>query len=185
MTDQPTLTTDRLKLRPLTLVDALRVQCLAGDFAIADTTVLIPHPYPDGAAEQWIATHADTFRRRAAVAFGIEENASGQIVGVIDIVLTPSQERGQLGYWVGREYWGQGYCTEAGRVIVDYTFRVLNLHRVQAYHFARNPASGRVLQKIGMTHEGTSRGFIKKWGRFEDCEWYAILSDGWTFSTAT
>lgn len=59
-------------LRPLTLADASDVQRLAGEREIAETTAAIPHPYPDGAAETWIATHADRFARRDGVVFGIE-----------------------------------------------------------------------------------------------------------------
>ncbi len=174
---QPSLQTPRLVLRPMTLADAAAVQRLAGDIEVASTTLLIPHPYPDGAAEAWIATHAGRYQRGEAIDFAIEEKQCGQLVGAIGLVLAPPHERAELGYWIGRDYWGRGYCTEAGRAVVEFAFRVLNLHRVQASHFTRNIASGRVLQKIGLTHEGSCRGYVKKWDRFEDGELYAILTN--------
>jgi [ribosomal protein S5]-alanine N-acetyltransferase len=80
-----------------------------------------------------------------------------------------------LGYWIGKPYWGRGFCTEAARAVLRYAFTELGLNRVHAYHFHHNPASGRVLQKIGMTHEGLLRQHVKKWGQFIDNELYSIL----------
>ncbi len=58
----------------------------------------------------------------------------------------------------------RGYCTEAAEAVVWYGFEVLGLNRIYACHFKRNPASGRVVRKIGMTHEGCLRQHVKKWG---------------------
>ena len=69
----------------------------------------------------------------------------------------------------------QGYATEAAQAVLEYGFRKLGLHRVQARHFTKNPASGRVMQKIGMTYEGTLRQSIYRFGRFEDAALYSIL----------
>ncbi|MCI0867423.1 MAG: GNAT family N-acetyltransferase, partial [Chloroflexi bacterium] len=66
---------------------------------------------------------------------------------------------------------------EAAEAVVAYAFQVLELNRIWAAHFTRNPASGRVLQKIGMTGEGCLKQSIKKWGAYEDIEYYGLL---WT-----
>ena len=92
--------------------------------------------------------------------------------------------RAELGYWIGKPYWGQGYCTEAARATLDFGFEQLGLNRIFAHHFARNPASGRVMQKIGMTREGRLRQHVKKWDAFEDLELYGILKDHWAARTA-
>jgi [ribosomal protein S5]-alanine N-acetyltransferase len=80
-----------------------------------------------------------------------------------------------MGYWIGKQYWGHGYCTEAAGAVVKYGFDVLRLNRLYAIHFTRNPASGRVMQKISMKHEGHLRQDQKRWGKFEDLEIYGIL----------
>jgi RimJ/RimL family protein N-acetyltransferase len=85
----------------------------------------------------------------------------------------------ELGYWIGKPYWNAGLCTEAGRVILRYAFSELCLMRVHAVHLTRNPASGRVLQKLGMRHEGCRRGHVMKWGRLEDIELYGLLREEW------
>ncbi|NEP60397.1 MAG: GNAT family N-acetyltransferase, partial [Symploca sp. SIO2G7] len=85
----------------------------------------------------------------------------------------------ELGYWIGVLYWSKGYCTEAAKAVVQYGFEVIGLHRIQAAHFPHNPASGRVMQKIGMSYEGYRRQHILKWGKFEDLELYGILKSDW------
>jgi ribosomal-protein-alanine N-acetyltransferase len=172
----PRLTTERLVLRPLTLADAADVQRLAGDRAIAETTATIPHPYPDGAAEAWIATHADRYARGDSATFGIERLEDGLLVGAIGLEINAEMQRAELGYWIGVPYWNQGYCTESALAVVRFAFDVLGLRRVFAQHYGRNPASGRVMHKIGMRHEGTLRQHTVKWGTIDDMQVYGVLS---------
>lgn len=155
--------------------DAARVQLLAGDRAIAATTKNIPHPYEDGMAETWIGSHPERFEKGQEAVFAIVLKDTGQLIGAIGLVLNLPQEHAELGYWIGKEYWGRGYCTEAGHAVLRYAFDVLHLHRVHAHHFSRNPASGRVMQKLGMRHEGRLREHIKKRDQFFDVEAYGIL----------
>ena len=74
-------------------------------------------------------------------------------------------------------YWGRGYATEAARAVVRYGFDTLALERIAARAFCRNPASSRVLRKIGMRHEGTQRKALPKYGELLDTELYAILRE--------
>ena len=173
---RPTLETERLVLRPFDLSDAARVQLLAGDRAIAATTKNIPHPYEDGMAEKWIGTHQERFEKGQEVVFATVLKDAGQLIGAIGLNLNLPQQSAELGYWIGKEYWGCGYCTEAGRAVLRYAFDELRLHRVHAHHLAHNPASGRVMQKLGMRHEGRLREHAKKWDKFYDVEAYGILS---------
>jgi [ribosomal protein S5]-alanine N-acetyltransferase len=174
-----TLLSERLKLRPLEKKDAPFVQRLAGAAEVANTTLLIPHPYPDGAAEGFIEmTHADWDKGEQYV-FAITLRSGGELCGAIGLKLSPKHERGELGYWIGVPFWKQGYCTEAARAVLEFAFERLKLNSVVAHHFVRNPASGRVLQKIGMKYEGRLRQHVKKGERFEDLECYSILRSEW------
>ncbi len=175
----PILKTPRLQLRPFTEGDAPDVQRLAGAREIADTTLTIPHPYADGLAEQWIAGHAPAFEAGTHAVFAIVLRDGGQLVGTIGLTIDRSIDKGELGYWVGKPYWGRGYCTEAATAILDYGFATLGLNRVSARHLVRNPASGRVLQKIGMTREGRARQDTVKWGKYEDLVLCGILRSEW------
>ncbi len=173
--DLPVLETERLVLRPYTLADAPSVQRMCGDRAIAATTLAIPHPYPDGAAEQWISTHAESFRQGTEAVLAITPKPDGQVVGSIAISVSKNHRRGELGYMVAREHWNHGYCTEAARAIIDYGFGVLGLNRIQAMHFPGNLASGRVMQKLGMTKEGLLRQYVSNRGAFEDVFFFSML----------
>jgi [ribosomal protein S5]-alanine N-acetyltransferase len=179
MTGQPTLETPRLLLRPFRMADAEEVQRLAGDRAVADTTLNIPHPYEDGLAEKWIGNHRDWFDLGEQAVFAITLRPAGTLMGCVGLRINRDDQRAELGYWIGRPYWGQGYCTEAAQAVLAFGFKRLALNRIYAHHFVRNPASGRVMQKLGMSREGRLRQHVRKWGTFEDLELYGILRHQW------
>lgn len=175
MNRQPKLVTQRLTLRPFEPSDAPRVQELASAREIAYNTLVVPHPYPEGEAERWIATHRDDFQQNRIHHFALDD---GDLVGAMALMMK-NECVAELGYWIGLPYWGRGYATEAAREIVRYGFEQCGLQRVFAGHYTRNPASGRVLQKIGMQHEGTQRRHVLKWGEYLDMALYGILREEW------
>ena len=179
MSTQPTLTTERLVLRPFTEADAGDVKRLASAFAIADTTLNIPHPYEDGFAETWIGTHQAKFEAGELAAFALILCASNELTGAALLMLDKRWHRGELGYWIGEPYWGRGLATEASERVVEYGFEDLDLHRIHACHFRRNPASGRVLEKLGMSYEGTAREHVHRWDKYEDLLLYGLLRAEW------
>jgi RimJ/RimL family protein N-acetyltransferase len=176
---QPVLETERLRLRPFTPADAASVQHLAGDAEVAATTANLPHPYPDGMAEAWIASHAEKYRHGQEVVFAVVRKEDDHLLGAIGLRLVLDQGKGELGYWIGRPHWNQGFATEAARAVVGYGFLQLGLISVLAHHMARNPASGRVMQKIGMHHTATLREHLEKNGVREDCEQYEVERYEW------
>lgn len=180
---QPSLATERLLLRPFTLADAPAVQELAGAVEIASTTLNVPHPYEDGMAETWILTHAPGYEAGTQAIFAVTEQAGGhapaRLVGAIGLVIEAAHARAELGYWIGVPFWGCGYATEAGRALLELGFDRMGLHRIQATYITRNPASGRVMQKLGMRPEGVLRQHIRKWDVFEDLAVCGILAAEW------
>lgn len=180
MLSMPRLRTPRLVLRPFKAPDGPAVERLAGAREVADTTLTIPHPYPAGAGAAWISTHADAWARGEQLALAIcllDEDAA--LIGAIGLQIARSHQHGEIGYWIGVPSWGHGYATEAAEAILAYGFGELGLHRIQGRHFTRNAASGRVLQKIGMRHEGVHRDALRRWDRFEDVVVYAALESEW------
>ena len=176
---QPTLETERLRLRPFTLGDAGAVQAFAGAREVAATTLTIPHPYKDGMAEAWIRTHAPGYEADEQATFALTLRQTQQLVGAIGLVINRPNGRAELGYWVGIPFWNQGYATEAAREILRFGFEELDLNRIFAQHLTRNPASGRVMEKAGMQHEARLRQHINKSGRFEDIDLYGVLAEEW------
>lgn len=176
MDKQPELETRRLILRPFAPDDAPDVQRLAGAPEIASTTLNIPHPYEDGMAEAWIATHRKMFETESGATWAITLKPVGDLAGAVSLRgIRPRFHRAELSYWVGRPFWNRGYCTEAVKVVIAFGFESFGLSRVFATHLDRNPASGRVLEKAGMRLEGRMRGHVIKDGFPENLVMYGIL----------
>ncbi len=173
---RPELNTKRLRLRPFGLEDAQRMSILINDREIAANTRSIEFPYPDGAAAKWISHHVDLWLGGKSAIFAICNLATADLMGAIGLEIKEADQNAELGYWLGRPFWNQGFCTEAARAVVEFGLRDLGLHRIHAHFMTRNPASGRIMEKIGMRQEGYLRGHVRKWGAFEDIMVYGILA---------
>jgi RimJ/RimL family protein N-acetyltransferase len=174
------LETPRLLLRPLKPDDAPVVARLAGRKEIADATLSIPHPYSETQAREWIRTHTESEGSNQEIVFAIMLKADGQLVGTIGLRdIDQEHSQAEMGFWVAVDEWGKGYATEAVSALLRFGFEELHLNRIYAHHMVRNPASGRVLQKIGMQREGLLRQRVRKWGVFEDVIVLAVLRNEW------
>ncbi|NUM88103.1 MAG: GNAT family N-acetyltransferase [Bdellovibrionales bacterium] len=157
MSSIKTIPTQRLVLREFSLADAPEVQRLAGDWRVAKTTLAIPHPYPDGAAESWISTHRQRLEEERAVILAV--TLGGALIGCVGVEkYGDGSGRAELGYWVGVPWWGKGYCTEAVAAVVHELPNILpGVREVVAHYMLENPASGRVMEKVGMKKADAAR----------------------------
>jgi RimJ/RimL family protein N-acetyltransferase len=146
---QPIIETERLILQPFVLADGPYVQKLAGNRNVSKTTLNIPYPYEDGMAEQWISTHSENWVKRKSATFAIKLKNSYELIGDVSFVEIHGNQA-ELGYWIGEPYWGKGYCTEAAKALVQYSINEIGIEKIVAEHLRTNPASGRVMEKIGM-----------------------------------
>lgn len=185
MNSQPLLETPRLRLRPFSLDDAPAVQSLAGAREVAAVTLNVPHPYEDGMAQEWIATHRAQWEQGRRAVFAIVLRESGALVGAMSLGLNLQFRSAELGYWLGVPFWGCGYATEAARAVVGFGFETLELHRVHASHLSCNPASGHVMEKIGMQWEGCLRAHVFKEGKFHDLVKRGVLASEWNEAKLT
>lgn len=149
--EQSELKTQRLILRPFLIGDAYEINKLVGNINVAKTTLNIPHPYSVEMAKSWIATHKPGWAAKKNVVYAITLSTTGKLVGAIGLH-DVEPLRAELGYWVGEPYWGNGYCTEAAKAIVNFSFENLKLKSVISRHLTSNPASGEVMKKVGMKH---------------------------------
>ena len=178
MSVTPTIRTARLLLGTFESEDAPDLQRMAGAREIADTTVAIPHPYGLDHALAWIANQRRESVRGRATNFAIRLLAGSQLIGCASLRdIDREHLQAELGFWLGRDWWGQGYATEAATAVIQFGFDTLGLNRICAHHMARNPAAGRVLLHVGMSREGLLRERVKKWGVYEDVAVYAILRE--------
>jgi ribosomal-protein-alanine N-acetyltransferase len=176
MTAPQELRTLRLLLRSFEPGDIPAIVRLAGAREIAATTMNIPHPYTEQDGQNFLAHADEDFRAGRSVSFAVTTLQGGELCGAVGLAMAPAHERAELGYWIGVPYWGQGFATEAASVVMAFGFETLRLNRIHASHFAGNTASRRVLEKIGMRHEGPSRQHVRKWNRFFDAENYGLLA---------
>jgi len=171
----PTLHTDRLVLRPFTPDDIPTLVPLIGAREIAATTRSIPHPYTVAHAEKFI----ENCSKGEEINLAIVLKTNSQLVG--GGILRPSLDdlHAEVGYWIALPYWRQGFATEAARALVSYAFDELKMNRVYAFYMSSNPASGEVLKKLGLKHEGTMRKHQRKWGEYVDIKVYGMLREEW------
>lgn len=125
-----------------------------------------------------IACRQDEPRRRFELAVIVK--ADGRLIGACSITVSdPDNRRGWIGYCYNREFWGQGYATEAARAIVGFGFEQLGLRRITATCDTENAASARVLKKAGMRREGLFREDERLRGKWRDTHSYAVLEGEW------
>lgn len=171
----PILQTPRLIIRPFRLEDAPVVQQHANDKDIATNTQNLPYPYEEYMARRWINMHQQMWDNNDLLNMAVVIRKTQELIGAIGFDIDEKNDSAELGYWYGRTYWGMGYATEAAKRMLHYGFTEMELNRVHSCHLTLNPASGNVLKKIGMKHEGHQPQHIKKWGKYEDLELYGIL----------
>ncbi len=171
------LTTQRLILRRLELADAPIIQRLAGAREVAEMTLLVPHPYPDDAAEPFIRSTWEKAEAGTDFTFAITRKEDHTFVGVIGLHGNATHNRAEIGYWIGVPYWGNGYATEAAKAVIAFGFETLHYNRIQAGYLTKNPASRRVQEKAGMIFEGVRRQEFLKWGVYTDHGMCAILRE--------
>jgi len=147
------LQTDRLLLRTLTLGDAQRYSKFVSDWDIARMTGSLPYPLPLISAEIKIEMLLSRRRRGQAYPYAITLNGT-DIIGVMDIFLRDENTDFELGYWLARDHWGQGYTSEAAKAVMTEAEASLGAKRFVAGVFADNPASMRVLEKLGFETTG-------------------------------
>jgi RimJ/RimL family protein N-acetyltransferase len=139
--------TERLLLRPGWAEDAAALARAIGDAAVARNLARVPHPYGVADAEAFLSLPHDPVRPR----FLICRRDDGAVIGGVGLHdgLVP-----ELGYWIAQAEWGRGYATEAARAVVELADMSLRLPRLVASHAIDNPASGRVLAKLGFSPTG-------------------------------
>ena len=176
-TGTPVLHTKRLTLRPFALDDA---QAMFENWAqnpnVTEYLRWTPHQSIDDSLNA-VQTWVENYKKDDYYQWGIE--IDGVLIGSVGAVsVTSEDESCEFGYCMAQEYWGRGIMPEACEAIFTYLFDTVGFHRICAMHAGGNPKSGRVMQKMGMRHEGTQKMSIKLIdGSFDDLELYGILKE--------
>ncbi len=174
-----TLTTPRLTLDRFTPEDAQAMyDGWASDPRVTRFLTWTPHACPEltrQLLEDWCARYAHADYYNWAI------RGEGRLMGNISVVeIDERSERAALGYCLSAACWNRGYMTEAARAVIGFLFREVNAHRVEITHAVKNPGSGAVARKCGLTLEGVRRGYFKAAdGEYLDIAAYAILRQAW------
>jgi RimJ/RimL family protein N-acetyltransferase len=170
---------DGVKLRPLTEDDVPAVHRLLGDMKVI-RYMLFPL-FDEQAARDFVRESAadSDGQRGPSLVRAIVFADSGILVGLCGLVLDRDRLQGEAWYLLDPDYWGKGLATEAGRHLLAYGFGPLGLHRMWAMCLPQNPASARVLRKLGMRREGYLRKHLRIHGVWRDCFLYAMLREEW------
>ena len=159
--------TDRLVLRQTARRDAPAFSALVSDFDIARMTGSIAYPYPVLSAEFKIMTFHAAKRRGLAHPYAITVKGEDTLIGVADLFKRDKDALWEIGYWIGRPFWGQGFMTEACTALLAQADKTLGAEDRVAGVFTDNPGSARVLEKLGFEPQGEpaqyfSMGRLKK-----------------------
>ena len=151
--------TDRLVLRPITLEDAPAFSKLAGDFDIAKMTGSIPSPFPVLSAEVRTMMFEAAWRQHTEYSYAISIDG-GALMGELSLFKRKGESGFELGYWLGRPYWGHGYMTEACQALIETAENSLGLTHIKAGVFEDNPGSIRILEKLGFEGLGPEADYF-------------------------
>ncbi len=171
-----TLTSDRLTMRKFASEDAFSLHSLANDIEVADTC-LLPHPYTIEMAFSWIDSIPNQLHEKGNYIWAII-NENSEFIGTIGLHPEPHNKSVvEIGYWLGKKYWGRGYITEAIAQVVRFGFRIARFHKIYAKCFPRNTASLKALESNGFTREGMLKSHIRHFEKYEDTYIYSMLDE--------
>ncbi len=163
----------RLYLRPFKIADAAKVNELMCK-EIMDNAADIPDTYSLEKARAWISRINYGAQRGVQEIYAICLKDTKEVIGAIGFLFNLADYSADLGYWIGKKYWGQGFATESARFLIDHVFKFFDAHSVDACYFSWNKKSENVLKKSGMTFVGTTKKWVMKWNRFANISNFAI-----------
>ncbi|HBV15510.1 GNAT family N-acetyltransferase [Chryseobacterium carnipullorum] len=171
----PKIETERLILSELREEDIPLVTLYLQNKIFSDLTSNIPYPYTREHSEIWIKMSREFFENNTGYTFAIRDK-EGQMIGAIGLH-DREDDKAELGYWMGIPFWNKGYITEAALALIEFGFRELEVNKIYATYFLHNPASGRIMEKIGMKEEALLKQHLKKNGEYFDVMMYSVFKN--------
>lgn len=173
----PVLETERLVLRKCGENDLTEFFRLASNPNVTTWITWETHKFMEETAA-FIKLLADGYENGTCMTWAMCDKATDKFMGLISFTnIKEKHFSGELGYWIGEEYWNKGYTTEAMKRIIEYSFGTMGMHRITAAHCVENLSSARVMVKAGMSFEGVGKGEAYIRGRFCDIAHYAIVNN--------
>lgn len=168
--------TARTIIRPHQLSDADAAYEVLRHPLVYRTTYAIPKDFPRARVNWWISFQQSARKNKTGFEFGVFEKSTGRYLGSCGIInVRRDLQSGVITYFIHPDFWGRGFATEAGACMLSFAFQSLSLMRVSGTCMSMNPASRRVMEKLGFFYEGTARCELMKDGVFIDVDHLALL----------
>lgn len=171
--------TERLILRRMEISDIQKVfDHWLSDERVSDNRASAAHRTVSETKER-VTKIISNYTNNEFCWWAIERKVDGELIGEIDLYeFDNATGNCEVSYSIGYEWWNQGYGTEALKAVVEFGFKYMNLHKISAAHNTDNPASGKVMSKVGMVQEGIIRHMIRNAkNQYKDCVIYGILQE--------
>jgi RimJ/RimL family protein N-acetyltransferase len=168
------LETERLLLRPLETGDEDRIAEFMAERQVTEFLLYFTYPLCRDQVHLWLGNVLKIPPEQAAY-WALVDRPSNRLIGILSLTLDTYNRKGEIGYWMDKEFWGRGLMTEAVWRVVHYGFDTLHLHRLELTHMVANGRSRRVAEKLGFQLEGCWREGHYKDGQFRDVRLYGML----------
>jgi ribosomal-protein-alanine N-acetyltransferase len=175
----PTINTNRLSLRAITADDVDDFYAIYSNLEVMRYWSTPPLPDRD-AASKLISEIHESFERHEILKWGIALRSDHTLIGSVTLFhLDFTHRRAEIGYALGRPFWGKGYMQETLKAVLSYAFEELNLHRIEADVDPRNTASVKTVERLGFRREGYLRERWQVNGEIQDAYFYGLLRPEW------
>ena len=177
-----TINIDNFYIRPLHKSDADSIVKYINDAQIHRNTTNIPYPYSEKDAKTFLTDSPKHWSAGSAYRFGIVINH--EVVGCCSLEKINQKDcNAELGYWLGRPFWGQGIMSRVTKAVVAFGFNQLKLHKIIVKHQETNKSSQRIIEKLGFMYEGTERESHLRDGKWCNCRCYSLLESEFKFNS--
>lgn len=168
--------TENLILRLLEFNDIYSITEILSNINVTKNLLEVPYPYTLEDAKSFVIYNLENFYSERFIIYMIADRETNEIYGSISMSFSQIHNRGEVGYYIGEEYWGRGIMTEALKAVIDFWFDK-GLKKIVGNHFEFNKASGKVMEKAGMKCEGSMKKHVKRNGKYYDLVYYGIINE--------
>lgn len=159
--------------------DALGISTLLKDKVVAETTLMLPFPCGTKIARKMIHTYEEEEKLQKTMRWAITTIESNKLMGEIRLVLNKGFNSAEIGFWLGKNFWRNGYTLEAANKVIEFGFKELKLNRIEAHSMIENISSINLLKKVGFTKEGLHPELVIKWGEYKDVMTFGLLRNNY------
>jgi len=169
------LQTNRLILRKFKPEDAREIVNILQDKEVASTTLMLPYPCTLEESKKIIASYLDEQKHYKTMRWAIILRDNNKFIGGIRLVPNNRFNSAEIGFWLGKEFWRNGYTFEAAEVVIRFGFNELKLNRLEAHAMTENMSSVKLLEKLGFNQEGYHPDLVIKWDEYKDVITFGLL----------